>query len=132
MPHRPCTAATHLAMHDDIARAVGCVECFGQRRVRNQPRARDVRDVPLVWLAHIDQIEIFTAADARGQLSRSDLRHILVSLLGVGIDATEPVIVDELLQLARSARRAARIPPYLRSEERRVGKECRAGWLPYH
>src|SRR5260370_27939803 len=29
-------------------------------------------------------------------------------------------------------RLSPRIPPLLRSEERRVGKECRSRWSPYH
>src|SRR5256886_5336527 len=34
---------------------------------------------------------------------------------------------------ARSARRLPRLAPcWLRSEERRVGKECRSRWSPYH
>ena len=28
--------------------------------------------------------------------------------------------------------RIRNVPPYIRSEERRVGKECRSRWSPYH
>src|SRR5438876_3524493 len=33
---------------------------------------------------------------------------------------------------ARNPRRARQLEPKERSEERRVGKECRCRWLPYH
>ena len=39
-------------------------------------------------------------------------------------------IVGSALSQSRSSRRAG--PPRTRSEERRVGKECRSRWSPYH
>ena len=42
--------------------------------------------------------------------------------------------LDRLMQQNRSKtkRAGADIPEHLRSEERRVGKECRSRWSPYH
>ena len=37
-------------------------------------------------------------------------------------DVSEAIVVEEL----------SRVDPSLRSEERRVGKECRSRWSPYH
>ena len=44
-----------------------------------------------------------------------------------------PVSVGELTELADSDRRSVEEALVaLRSEERRVGKECRSRWSPYH
>jgi len=47
-------------------------------------------------------------------------------ILGVPLDA------DGAHEIARRARGTPRIANRLRSEERRVGKECRSRWSPYH
>ena len=47
----------------------------------------------------------------------------VLNLLPVGVDAA---YADDVFSLA------ARIGPFRRSEERRVGKECRSRWSPYH
>src|SRR5256885_10086546 len=46
---------------------------------------------------------------------------------------TDPVYLAEPLIRNSDMRRSARNPEaWLRSEERRVGKECRSRWSPYH
>src|SRR2546422_6610061 len=51
-------------------------------------------------------------------------------------DATITREVDRAARIVRSllrlARRADTTPTRVRSEERRVGKECRSRWSPYH
>ena len=49
----------------------------------------------------------------------------------------EPLLLIELLVLAALSPLLARLPYWsgygaVRSEERRVGKECRSRWSPYH
>ena len=45
-----------------------------------------------------------------------------------------PRIIDESNQkkLVKAIRENGLIEPLVRSEERRVGKECRSRWSPYH
>src|SRR3989442_10960727 len=64
-----------------------------------------------------------------------DLFLISLTLLRL-IDRTDDIVVREhwrgggdVVQLAESV---VTIAPLLRSEERRVGKECRSRWSPYH
>ena len=61
-------------------------------------------------------------------MTRDDLHQVLVRILGsnnvyyhppVNLKISYPAIVYEKTQLTRS-------------EERRVGKECRSRWSPYH
>ena len=49
---------------------------------------------------------------------------------GIQIDATQRDITPE--NLSQTGRRELRRVIDLRSEERRVGKECRSRWSPYH
>ena len=52
----------------------------------------------------------------------------LVSLIG-----RDPALSALLMKYASSALLRTRVAPKtLRSEERRVGKECRSRWSPYH
>src|SRR5256885_15961150 len=41
-------------------------------------------------------------------------------------------LIGEELRKDRTARVIAQVPVDVRSEERRVGKECRSRWSPYH
>src|SRR5256885_14171057 len=58
----------------------------------------------------------------------TDLSRVAGARMGTGESpATEPAIVDETLGV-----QTRDIHGQLRSEERRVGKECRSRWSPYH
>ena len=48
----------------------------------------------------------------------------------VGSDASPPISVNILITALMGIRSSKVIP--IRSEERRVGKECRSRWSPYH
>ena len=49
-----------------------------------------------------------------------------LSLLALGVGPEDEVIVPDATWIASAA------PITYRSEERRVGKECRSRWSPYH
>jgi len=53
------------------------------------------------------------------------------TLYGVGCDPFNPSAVDALFK-AKQRGRDLPLPVLVRSEERRVGKECRSRWSPYH
>ena len=65
--------------------------------------------------------------------SRAKRTRDLLSML----DGISPkVLTEQLRQLEAdglvSRATFAEVPPLCRSEERRVGKECRSRWSPYH
>src|SRR5262245_66266327 len=52
-------------------------------------------------------------------------------LVGEGRGAVEAYLdIDDIIRIARETRADAIHPGYGRSEERRVGKECRSRWSP--
>ena len=58
---------------------------------------------------------------------------VLLTYIAHALDAVEPVaerVFDALV--SRSASVPGSVVPRLGSEERRVGKECRSRWSPYH
>ena len=60
-------------------------------------------------------------------------RKIAMNLLGSQEDAEE--CENDTWMAAWNSmpqNRPDKLAPYLRSEERRVGKECRSRWSPYH
>ena len=74
-----CTAFAlrppHLAVHDDVARAVECRERLDDGAERDEASAGNTRDVPLVRLAHVDQIEVVAARDPLRELRGRDLGY---------------------------------------------------------
>ena len=55
--------------------------------------------------------------------SRAQLLHGMRDLPRPGLEPVSPALTGRFLTTA---------PPGKRSEERRVGKECRSRWSPYH
>ena len=53
--------------------------------------------------------------------------HTLIELINNNFDV---VVVDNLVNSSRES--LQRVEQTTRSEERRVGKECRSRWSPYH
>src|SRR3989475_7875157 len=63
------------------------------------------------------------------------LRHPLEELLGVGgerLDVAPLSLGIQRVERERALSRAGGAGDHGRSEERRVGKECRSRWSPYH
>src|SRR2546425_11956033 len=73
-------------------------------------------------------------------LAREQLAHLVRELLANARPLTFPHTLDDALLRGLHGRAAERLErhflfqhvPHLRSEERRVGKECRSRWSPYH
>ena len=53
------------------------------------------------------------------------IKNIMIALSGIALLAS--CDMDKFFELDRPESN-----PWLRSEERRVGKECRSRWSPYH
>ena len=92
----------------------------------------------LVSLDHMTPEERMTRSDEMSHLSGSASRA-----RRIGLANASPTIEVELIRNRSTASRKASAlndrstavvidPPIIRSEERRVGKECRSRWSPYH
>ena len=100
------------------------------------------REIPL-GLSKID--DLFTTQDERDEADAEKVAGIPISLIDPFPEHPFQVRDDEeMAEMAESVRRYGVISPVLlrpgaegryeaeRSEERRVGKECRSRWSPYH
>src|SRR3712207_4783780 len=67
---------------------------------------------------------------AAGEHAASQLRDGEI----IGFETIERYVTDELAYIVRVERARAKVggSEDIRSEERRVGKECRSRWSPYH
>src|SRR2546427_5091474 len=63
--------------------------------------------------------------DWSSDVCSSDLSEIAVTVLPADRQSCDEVMEDEVMEDDHSR-------PASRSEERRVGKECRSRWSPYH
>src|SRR2546425_11744718 len=68
--------------------------------------------------------------DVRGEIKRVDARFDISRAFGLDGPDGDGVLLARA-ELSRH-RRQERLEPFRRSEERRVGKECRSRWSPYH
>ena len=73
----------------------------------------------------------------RPRLEGGDVLVLSPEIVAVGVsERTNTLAVDALARLARTVTPEAAKREYnalfIRSEERRVGKECRSRWSPYH
>src|ERR1035438_8116906 len=79
-------------------------------------------------------------ADDGERVDSSFVSPVLVALcdglrvLGQGHEPAQLVILGDLFEMALSSPddSAATFAQFIRSEERRVGKECRSRWSPHH
>ena len=67
-------------------------------------------------------------------MGRRQLRFFLFCIAGMGVCLLSAYINTFLAAVCQADALAAtaEIAPVARSEERRVGKECRSRWSPYH
>ena len=61
---------------------------------------------------------------------------VVVAIVGILVAISIPVFTAQLSKARKATNlanlRAAKAAAVARSEERRVGKECRSRWSPYH
>ena len=55
-----------------------------------------------------------------------------LGMVVLGHETTLPVTLDDMVRHAAAVVRGSERALIVRSEERRVGKECRSRWSPYH
>src|SRR2546425_218858 len=101
-------------------------------RAHRLPRRTDARPAPVTKRVLDDAILARVIGDridpAAGRERRTQRRQRQVELLELLVHHD-----PQRLKQPREHRRAgARTPRFPRSEERRVGKECRSRWSPYH
>src|SRR5256885_6634847 len=93
---------------------------FSSRRRHTRLQGDWSSDVCSSDLEREGGLELAESGVARGERNPgSDLS------LGIELDEVDGELLDRLLHLVFGLRE-------LRSEERRVGKECRSRWSPYH
>src|SRR5262249_386877 len=68
-------------------------------------------------LTHVEQVEILASADACRELDRRQLGNRLVLRCAVDRHSAERLVIDELANLPRAARRAFGIAPPLQRPE---------------
>src|SRR3990170_759948 len=113
LAHRFRAADAAPAVDDDVACAVEPGQLLGKSRERHETRAGNPGDLPLVWLAHVNEIEVVTRLLPLGQLARRDLREfaVLLRVRGRLRHAAELLIVNKRLDLVRAARWALGVLP---------------------
>src|SRR3712207_8305608 len=82
------------------------------------------------WSSDVCSSDLEHRHDVVGERVRVDARLDLAARLVAAVDERVDVLV-ELRDLERELVDAL-LPRSARSEERRVGKECRSRWSPYH
>ena len=97
--------------------------------------------VEVVSLLSRDGLAFIFSSAVSNFTSYAPLGMVLVAMLGVGV-AEQSGMIDTLLKKVVKATPAKLLSPMVvflgvmsniaRSEERRVGKECRSRWSPYH
>ena len=81
--------------------------------------------VPLTFFLNVSRVE-------QALLIAVCLLALIVELLNSAVEAAIDRISLELHPLSKNAKDMGSAAQFVRSEERRVGKECRSRWSPYH
>src|SRR5258708_27084078 len=91
--------------------------------------------VPQPGMAALAEGELSTfAPNAFLRIGANDRVTLIIgqSEMGQGILTSLPILLAEELEVDFSTVHFEQVPADKRSEERRVGKECRSRWSPYH
>ena len=88
--------------------------------------------IPIFWISLVIFLIIFYNTNARRNVLSKKIVTIIVAILSclclLGFIVL--FITQRNKAIEKKAQEAAQL--VLRSEERRVGKECRSRWSPYH
>src|SRR3712207_2760101 len=90
--------------------------------------------------SHDEQFPIDVFQTGSGTSSNMNANEVIAALAGAGVHPNDHVnmgqssndVFPSAVHLAALAESSDALLPALRSEERRVGKECRSRWSPYH
>src|SRR2546422_10432209 len=136
----------YLAREPRLARRVAIKVLPPDRALQPAARERFLREArTAAGLSHPNIVPIF-AVDEVGDVVFFVMAYVEVESLGQRIRARGPLAPDAVARLLQDVARALAhahahgvvhrdVKPdniLLRSEERRVGKECRSRWSPYH
>src|SRR5256885_14782763 len=110
---RPGAVAAHAAIFDRAARR-GLVDCHGAHQA-SFPRLLTSRRMKIAAIARIGTMNSETLAPSGISLPSMPIRNAQVAKMWVWSSGPPEVRMRTM-----------------RSEERRVGKECRSRWSPYH
>src|SRR2546430_17480987 len=72
------------------------------------------------------------SSDLEGSAAKSDAQEIPSRSVTAKVEVGGPELVRHLADRWERLCEEAGSLPFYRSEERRVGKECRSRWSPYH
>ena len=78
-----------------------------------------------------DKIKTIEVDDVNLVPELLDGNHRVIPIVTGGDEPVEEVEVPEIIPIL-TLRSSVLFPGAIRSEERRVGKECRSRWSPYH
>src|SRR3712207_2139028 len=89
---------------------------------------------------HDQQFPVDVFQTGSGTSSNMNANEVIAALAGEGVHPNDHVnmgqssndVFPSAVHLAALAESSDALLPALRSEERRVGKECRSRWSPYH
>src|SRR5256884_9144954 len=102
---------------------------LGRQKQKTQSRRGQLRMFHLRWVGRLFPIEEHQpAVEVVGQHGQLEM-HAVHGPTIRGMRSQPRIVVGFLDQVLRGG--TLTIKPY-RSEERRVGKECRSRWSPYH
>src|SRR3712207_9457784 len=89
---------------------------------------------PEGWRATLAAVDGSVVGDVARQLAKvpEDATHLVVSAGGNDALMQSGILQEGARSAAEVLDRLAGVAEAFRSEERRVGKECRSRWSPYH
>ena len=95
----------------------------------------ELREAMAEWLTNRFHLDADTIDPDRNILPVNGTREALFALASCIVDPAARALVvmpNPFYQIYEGATILAGAEPWFRSEERRVGKECRSRWSPYH